>query len=642
MKSRFILILLLVVSTLGAASCPFHKGLNLASWIWSDDGVENIPFSNYGKKDLENIKSLGCDVIRLPLSLLYFSDGEPDYTLDPLFFSFLDQVVTWAEELEIYLILDNHTQKSESSYIPLPDELLLMWVQLAERYKDRSEYILYEIMNEPHNIGTSQWYEGQKETIAAIREVDTVHSIVVAPIWNSITNLEKFVPYDFPDLIYAFHFYDPFLFTHQGATWANPQLINLANVPFPGRTGSIPECPEDLLGTYVENSLLAYPDYANVDEMYDKIDAAIDFSTKYDLPIFCDEFGVFGLQSPHADRVYWHRMITGYLTQNNIPWTLWGYKGNFGIMKKGTNRIFNRDLDPEMITALDMTMPDQDSCIVYPDSSGFVLYDESCSRHITQRNYTDDKNYNFYSLDGGRGKYCLKFQNPQQYDYVGFNFTLYRDIQYLKDQHALLSFLVKSDAPSIANLRLRFRDEAAPGITRAYWTASCTLHSGYAQWDNNWHRVEIPLSSFKESSSVQPAEDGQRFDWSRLNSLDIISHEYKLVGSHFYFDDVKIILPGEIVVTNPLDIPSTSKITNIWPNPFNHELTLSYSIENNSPMDLTLFDLQGKKVRTLMSKTVQSGSYELSLSLDGLAGGIYLIRLADKTSADIRKIIYLK
>ena len=116
MKLRIAAVLMAVgvICTCGRAGAaagsevPFHRGVNLTNWLQAGS-VRQIQFTKYTKQDLINIKSLGCDVIRLPINLHYMTDGEPNYTVDPLFFYFLDQIVDWCEELELHLILDNHT-----------------------------------------------------------------------------------------------------------------------------------------------------------------------------------------------------------------------------------------------------------------------------------------------------------------------------------------------------------------------------------------------------------------------------------------------------------------------------------------------------------------------------------------------------
>src|SRR5674476_938917 len=70
---------------------PFSRGVNLTNWFQVDSPGQ-IQFTKYTKQNLVNIKSLGCDVIRLPINLHFMTSGSPSYTLDPLFLSFLDSV----------------------------------------------------------------------------------------------------------------------------------------------------------------------------------------------------------------------------------------------------------------------------------------------------------------------------------------------------------------------------------------------------------------------------------------------------------------------------------------------------------------------------------------------------------------------
>src|SRR5262245_48454782 len=87
--------LMWVAAGTACAQVPFSKGVNLTSWFQASS-AQQIQFSKFTRKDFERIKSLGCDVIRLPINLHAMTNGEPDYTLDPLFLSFLDQAVTWS------------------------------------------------------------------------------------------------------------------------------------------------------------------------------------------------------------------------------------------------------------------------------------------------------------------------------------------------------------------------------------------------------------------------------------------------------------------------------------------------------------------------------------------------------------------
>src|SRR5690554_3019824 len=131
---------------------PFQRGINLTNWFQARSPGA-IQFGKYGKKDFENIKSLGCDVIRLPINLHSMTMGAPEYKPDPLFLTFLDSAVAWAEDLELHLIIDNHSFDPAVNTDPAVELILVkVWSHMAQYYKDKYENLYYEVLNEPHGI----------------------------------------------------------------------------------------------------------------------------------------------------------------------------------------------------------------------------------------------------------------------------------------------------------------------------------------------------------------------------------------------------------------------------------------------------------------------------------------------------------
>ena len=74
------------------AQAPFKRGVNLTNWFQTS-GPGKIQFSKFTKKDFQNIRSLGCDIIRLPINLFSMTGGKPEYIIDPTFSGYLDQAV---------------------------------------------------------------------------------------------------------------------------------------------------------------------------------------------------------------------------------------------------------------------------------------------------------------------------------------------------------------------------------------------------------------------------------------------------------------------------------------------------------------------------------------------------------------------
>lgn len=364
-----------MVTVSWGAEVPFKRGVNLTNWF-KTSSARQIHFTKFTKQDFINIKSLGCDVIRLPINLHFMTDGAPNYTVDPKFLYFFDQIIDWAEELELHLILDNHTFDPSVNTDPnIGDILIPVWAQIADHYKDRSTYLYYEILNEPHDISDTKWNEIQQRAIDAIRAVDQKHTIIVGPAgWNSYHNLKSMPEYTDDNLIYTFHFYDPFLFTHQGAGWTDPSLVPLAGVPFPSSVGPIPPCPSELVNTWVYGELNNYYNEGTVEHIQALIDIAVDFKTERNVPLFCGEFGVYIPNSNDEHRVTWYSVVRSYLEENDVAWTIWEYTGGFGLFEVGSNELFEYDLNIPLIEGLGLNVPSQKDYILKPDTAGFDLY----------------------------------------------------------------------------------------------------------------------------------------------------------------------------------------------------------------------------------------------------------------------------
>ena len=343
-----LLLFVIISSSQLSAQNPFNKGVNLTSWFQSGSAQE-VQLYKYDLQDFEQIKSLGCDVIRLPVNLLAMTDGAPDYNLDPMFLSMMDSVVNWAENTGLHLILDNHTfDPSENTSPAIRDFLVKVWPQLANRYKNSYENLYYEILNEPHGIADATWNNIQQEVIEKIREVDAVHFLIVGPAgWNSYHNLELMPFYEDPKLIYTFHFYDPFLFTHQGASWVEPSMVPLAGVPFPYDAGAMPGMPAQFSGTWLQS---AYNNYQNdgtvtkIKSLIDKINIA--YQTNYS-----------------------YQVVREYLEANDIAWTIWDYHGGFGLFEKNSQGLFDHDLNVDLLQALGLNQPDQTEFFIQFPSS---------------------------------------------------------------------------------------------------------------------------------------------------------------------------------------------------------------------------------------------------------------------------------
>ncbi|MDD2994635.1 MAG: cellulase family glycosylhydrolase [Paludibacter sp.] len=626
------------------AQISFNRGVNLTGWFQTSS-AQQIQFTKYTKKDFQNIKSLGCDVIRLPINLFYMTNGSPDYTIDPLMYEFLDQAVNWAEELQMYLILDNHTTDDlASKNANLETVLKKVWVQMAEHYKNRSNYILYEILNEPNGtLTTAAWGKIQQAAITAIRTVDTKHTLVVGGAgFNSYTELAALPVYTDNNLIYTFHFYDPFVFTHQGASWPSPSMASLANVPFPYNASTMPSTPSALAGTWVASALTNYKNEGTLAKVKSLIDIAAAFKTSRNVKVYCGEFGVYIPNSPNADRNYWYQEVRKYLEAKQIPWTTWDYQGGFGLFTKGSAELFDYNLNIPLINALGLTAPTQQTYTLRADSVGFPVYTDYIAEKMLESGNPSGGTINFYATDKpNNGKYCLAWSGTGQYGTVGFNFSPDKDLSKLKNQNYALSFMVRGNAPG-AKFHLRFTDTKTSASDHP-WRMNFVMDETTAKWDGKWHKVYLPLSRFAEGGSWDNAwfNPADLFDWKAVDRFEIVAEQASLAGKTFWFDNIQLCNQDTAQVfetstfTDVETIQAKKLKFNIFPNPVYNQATISYSIADSEPVNISLLNLSGQTMETIVDAHQTAGDYHIRWTkANSIRQGIYICRLAvsDKIS----------
>jgi endoglucanase len=526
-------------------SAPFSRGVNFSGWFESFS-AGGIPFTKYAEQDFADVKSLGVDVIRLPVKMHSMTGGAPDYTIDPLLFKFLDMAVDWAEKYEIYIIIDNHSFDPVKGIENDIDRILIpVWSQVARRYKDRSDYVVYEILNEPHGISDARWGEVQGMAIEAIRRIDQKHAIVVGGTdYNSIGKLSAIPRYSDPNLIYTFHFYDPYLFTHQGASWGGPPLLTpLAGIPFPADHRRMPGIPSELRGTWIEGSLnYSYANDATYTKLSSTLDRAVAFSRDRDVPVFCGEFGVYMINSHNEDRVRWYAFVADALDRRNISRTSWDYYGGFGVFNSDRGD-FNYDLNTEVVSAMGFTPPEQIRRSLEPLNAGFVIFDDYPNRRFVSAGYWGDGNtaFSLYDTNSARGEFSILWGNINQYNMFWFSFDSGGDFSRLASEGYCLEFLARAEKPVMFDVRF-VNYENAQSIP---WRMRYTINEDILPPDGNWHVIRIPLAGMSEHGawvSATQAWIGPRgeFTWKNVRQLEFVCEHMDMKDLYVRFDEIKI------------------------------------------------------------------------------------------------------
>jgi predicted GH43/DUF377 family glycosyl hydrolase len=84
------------------------------------------------------------------------------------------------------------------------------------------------------------------------------------------------------------------------------------------------------------------------------------------------------------------------------------------------------------------------------------------------------------------------------------------------------------------------------------------------------------------------------------------------------------------------------KLLQNYPNPFNPKTVISYHLPTSSEIDLSIFNILGEKVVTVVSEKQRAGYHEIEFNGQNLVSGLYLYKIEAGTWQDVKKMVLLK
>lgn len=284
-------------------------------------------------KTLHQLKSahkLGFSKFRIALDLDYFLmnnySGE-ERKLNKI----LNKLVRYAKKNELTIVFSyfNH-QLNDQNFSKKKFEISDNWLHLLKNIDHKNTDIYIDIANEPL-LNSNHWREAAIYIIHRLRhEYPDLKIVYGETNYNSIFELERSEPLPIDNIIYQFHFYEPFIFTHQGTEWTGDQN-STTEIPFPFKDSKLlPSLNPKAIGTDGEINYRDYYLTGNNIAIEHKLQTIKNWSIKNGVIIWCTEFGV----SENADnqsRKNYIQAVSETLDRLKIEGFIWEYSGNFGI-----------------------------------------------------------------------------------------------------------------------------------------------------------------------------------------------------------------------------------------------------------------------------------------------------------------------
>jgi aryl-phospho-beta-D-glucosidase BglC (GH1 family) len=284
------------------------RGINLGNTLeppaegkWNNPAAQEYYFDDY--------KTAGFTCVRIPVRWDEHTNKKPPYAVDKAWMDRVEQVVDWGLKRDLFIILNAHHDDWIKKGYTDPnqrDRFDSIWSQISGRFKDKSEKLLFEILNEPFGMNMPQVNELNERILKIIRQTNPTRIVVYSG--NEWTGFDQLIQAAVPNdkyLVGTFHSYDPADF----ALKAN------------GKWGTA-------------------ADKAAAKTMFDKVAA---WSKETGIPVLLGEFGA-STKCDHDSRMAFYTTFAHEAVSHGFAFTVWDDGGDMQVYQK-KDRTWNEIKD---------------------------------------------------------------------------------------------------------------------------------------------------------------------------------------------------------------------------------------------------------------------------------------------------------
>jgi endoglucanase len=223
------------------------------------------------------------------------------------------------------------------------DEMKNAWTDLAKVVRNAPHgRIFAELLNEP-DVEAARWQSEVEELAGFVRRLLPDTTLIVGPVnWQRADSLPNFRPLSDLNIVYAIHFYDPMVFTHQGHWDAQDPLHAISGLPYPVRADDpeVSAIRRQLLSErstaalqMLDKAIAASADGSEIEKW---LEPAVAWQRRFSRPIVINEFGVLKAAAPRDSRLRWLSAVTAYARQQCWGWAHWELAQGFGLVDNST------------------------------------------------------------------------------------------------------------------------------------------------------------------------------------------------------------------------------------------------------------------------------------------------------------------
>ncbi|MBN1597805.1 MAG: cellulase family glycosylhydrolase [Bacteroidales bacterium] len=203
------------------------RGINLGNTLDTREYEGELNVAQ--EYNFDDFTEAGFTCVRIPVTWNKRADTLSPYTIDSDFFDRVDEVIGWALDRKLFVVINAHHEEwlFEDPSLANLERFDSLWSQIAAHYKDYTDSLIFEMINEPYPMPEDTLNNLNERVLSIIRKTNPTRIVLFSGyMWaNSPQLIEAAVPED-DYLMGYFHSYDPWPFAGEGnGTWGTTSDI---------------------------------------------------------------------------------------------------------------------------------------------------------------------------------------------------------------------------------------------------------------------------------------------------------------------------------------------------------------------------------------------------------------------------------
>ncbi len=325
MNRLFFIVLLILNLSIGAfaqltpqeAAQQMKRGINIGNSLdatptetsWGNPLIQEYYF--------DDIVSAGFTSVRIPVTWRYHASKNAPYTIDEKWLARVDTIVSWGLERGLFITLNLHHEAGLKATDTMTDpeakaDTLArydsIWSQIASHFKDKSDHLLFEMLNEPQTMSKASVDSFNVRVLSIIRRTNPTRIVLYSG--TSYTGSDILVSTRIPDvndkyLMGYYHSYDPWSFAGEAK------------------------------GTFGTSS--------DINSMKNRFVQIANWSKKNNIPVVLNECGAVK-KCDYNSRMIYYATLAEQAIENNVGINIWDDNGDFQTYIR-SNRKWNEAKD---------------------------------------------------------------------------------------------------------------------------------------------------------------------------------------------------------------------------------------------------------------------------------------------------------